>query len=194
MLKNAGQLQPSADAARRALAISPQNAAGWLALADVLVEMQQPDSAVGALRSATQYADSASKAQIAQRLLIIGNQSYRAGNESKNRQDFLRAVGILAVADTVANEASVRPLLGQSFAQIKFLYGVAAFQVAASAAQENQDAKRCELAQLAQRHMVIAQLNVPVGGSFAPEQAGQILQSIQQFAPAVEGQVSRDCR
>jgi hypothetical protein len=41
--------------------------------------------------------------------------------------------------------------------------------------------------------MVIAQLNVPIGGSFAPDQAGQILQSIQQFAPAVEGQVARDC-
>jgi tetratricopeptide (TPR) repeat protein len=194
MLKNAGQLQPSADAARRALAISPQNAAGWLALADVLVEMQQPDSAVGALRSATQYADSASKAQIAQRLLIIGNQQYRAGNASQNREDFLRAVQILAVADTAASEPSVRPLLGQTFAQIKFLYGVAAFQVAASAAQENQEARKCELAQLAQRHMVIAQLNVPIGGSFAPQDAAKILQSIQQFAPAVEGQVSRDCR
>jgi hypothetical protein len=156
--------------------------------------MQQPDSAVGALRSATQYADSASKAQIAQRLLIIGNQQYRAGNASQNREDFLRAVQILAVADTAASEPSVRPLLGQTFAQIKFLYGVAAFQVAASAAQENQEARKCELAQLAQRHMVIAQLNVPIGGSFAPQDAAKILQSIQQFAPAVEGQVSRDCR
>jgi tetratricopeptide (TPR) repeat protein len=193
MLKNAGQLQPSADAARRALSISPDNAAGWLALADVLVEMERPDSAVAALRTATQYADSANKAQIAQRLLIIGNQQYRAGNTSQNRQDFLRAVDILAVADTVASEPSVRSALGQSFAQIKFLYGVAAFQVAASAAQENQEAKSCELAQLAQRHMLIAQLNVPIGGSFAPEQAGQILQSIQQFSPAIEGQVGRDC-
>lgn len=193
MLKTAGQLQPSADAARRSLAISPNNSAGWLALGDVLVEMQQPDSAVGALRAAVQYSDSATKAQIAQRLLIVGNQSYRAGNTSKNRDDFLKAVNILAVADTIASEASVRPLLGQAFAQIKFLYGVAAFQVSASAAQENQDAKSCELAQVAQQHLLIAQLNVPIGGSFAPEQAGQILQSIQQFSPAIEGQVQRDC-
>jgi cytochrome c-type biogenesis protein CcmH/NrfG len=193
MLKTAGQLQPSADAARRSLAISPNNAAGWLALGDVLVEMQQPDSAVGALRAAVQYSDSATKAQIAQRLLIVGNQSYRAGNTSKNRDDFLKAVNILALADTIASETSVRPLLGQAFAQIKFLYGVAAFQVSASAAQENQDAKSCELAQMAQQHLLIAQLNVPIGGSFAPEQAGQILQSIQQFSPAIEGQVQRDC-
>jgi tetratricopeptide (TPR) repeat protein len=193
MLKTAGQLQPSADAARRSLAISPNNAAGWLALGDVLVEMQQPDSAVGALRAAVQHSDSATKAQIAQRLLIVGNQSYRAGNTSKNRDDFLKAVNILALADTIASETSVRPLLGQAFAQIKFLYGVAAFQVSASAAQENQDAKSCELAQMAQQHLLIAQLNVPIGGSFAPEQAGQILQSIQQFSPAIEGQVQRDC-
>jgi tetratricopeptide (TPR) repeat protein len=194
MLKNAGQLQQSAEAARRTLTIAPSNGAGWLALADVLVEMNQPDSAVAALRSAVQHADSTAKAQIAQRLLIVGNRSYRAGNESKNREDFLRAVSILALADTVASQPGVRQQLGEAFAQIKFLYGVAAFQVAASAAQENQDAKSCELAQLAQRHMVIAQINVPVGGSFAPEQAQQILGSIQQFAPAVEGQVARDCR
>ncbi|MGI8843210.1 MAG: hypothetical protein ACR2HZ_05900, partial [Gemmatimonadaceae bacterium] len=131
---------------------------------------------------------------IAQRLLIVGNRSYRAGNDSKNRDDFLRAVSILALADTVASQPGVRQGLGEAFAQIKFLYGVAAFQVAASAAQENQDVKSCQLAQLAQNHMVIAQINVPVGGSFAPEQAQQILGSIQQFAPAVEGQVARDCR
>ncbi len=194
MLKNAGQLQPSADAARRALTIEPSNGAGWLALADVLVEMNQPDSAVAALRAAVPHADSTAKAQIAQRLLIVGNRSYRAGNESKNREDFLRAVSILALADTVAAQPGVRQGLGEAFAQIKFLYGVAAFQVAASAAQENQETKSCELAQLAQNHMVIAQINVPVGGSFAPEQAQQILGSIAQFAPAVEGQVARDCR
>jgi tetratricopeptide (TPR) repeat protein len=194
MLKNAGQLQQSADAARRSLTIAPSNGAGWLALADVLVEMNQADSAVAALRSAVPHADSTAKAQIAQRLLIVGNRSYRAGNDSKNREDFLRAVSILALADTVASQPGVRQGLGEAFAQIKFLYGVAAFQVAASAAQENQDAKSCELARLAQNHMVIAQINVPVGGSFAPEQAQQILGSIQQFAPAVEGQVTRDCR
>jgi tetratricopeptide (TPR) repeat protein len=194
MLKNAGQLQQSVDAARRTLTIAPSNGAGWLALADVLVEMNQPDSAVAALRAAVPHADSTAKAQIAQRLLIVGNRSYRAGNESKSREDFLRAVSILALADTVASQPGVRQGLGEAFAQIKFLYGVAAFQVAASAAQENQEAKSCELAQLAQNHMVIAQINVPVGGSFAPEQAQQILGSIGQFAPAVEGQVARDCR
>ncbi|HSJ65688.1 MAG TPA: tetratricopeptide repeat protein [Gemmatimonadaceae bacterium] len=194
MLKNAGQLQPSAEAARRALSISPNNSAGWLALADVLVEMQQPDSAVAALRSAIQYSDTTSKAQIAQRLLIIGNQSYRAGNDSKNREDFLRAVRILSVADTVAQEQSVKTAMGQTYPQLKFVLGVSAFQVAASAAQENQEAKRCELAQMAQQHLLIAQLNIPVGGAIAPQQAGQILQSAQQFQPAVEGQVARDCR
>jgi tetratricopeptide (TPR) repeat protein len=193
MLKTAGQLQPSADAARRALTIAPNNAAGWLALADVLVEMQQPDSAVAALRTAAQSPDSALKGQVAQRLLIIGNRSFQAGQESKERADFARAVGILASADSIAADPSVRSLLGQSFAQIKFLYGVSAFQVAASMVQENQDAKSCELAQAAQQHMVIAQLNVPVGGSFAPEAAQQILQAIPQYLPAIEGQVQRDC-
>lgn len=193
MLKSAGQLQQSADAARRSLAISPNNAAGWLALADVLAEMQQQDSAVAALRTAVQYSDSTGKAQIAQRLLIIGNQAFRAGNQSKSREDFLKAVRILAVADTVAQEQSVKTLMGQAFPQLKFVYGVSAFQVAASAAQENQEAKSCELAQMAQQHLLIAQLAIPQGGAIAPEQAGQILQSAQQFQPAIEGQVQRDC-
>jgi predicted Zn-dependent protease len=194
MLKTAGQLQPSADAARRALALQPGNSAGWLALADVLVEMQQADSAVAALRAAVPHADSAGKAQIAQRLLIVGNRSFQAGQESHDRADFARAVGILALADTIATDPGVRALLGQTpFAQIKFLYGVAAFQVAAGMVQENQDARNCQLAQSAQQHMVIAQLNVPIGGSFAPEAAGQILTAIPQYLPAIQGQVQRDC-
>jgi hypothetical protein len=59
--------------------------------------------------------------------------------------------------------------------------------------QENQDAKSCELAQTAQQHLVIAQLNVPIGGSFAPAVAQQVLAAIPQYLPAVEGQVQRDC-
>jgi hypothetical protein len=41
--------------------------------------------------------------------------------------------------------------------------------------------------------MGIAQLNVPIGGSFAPEAAGQILTAIPQYLPAIQGQVQRDC-
>ncbi|MDQ3697174.1 MAG: tetratricopeptide repeat protein [Gemmatimonadota bacterium] len=194
MLRAAGQSQQALDAVNRAISLDPQNTSAVVAKADIQFDLNQPDSAVSTLRRVAATADSASKASIAQRLLIIGNNTYRAANTSKNRSEFQRAISILAFADTVASAPNVRPLLSQGSAQIKFLLGVSAFQVAASAAQENQRARSCDLARLAQTNLLTAQLNVPAGGSFAPEAAQQLLSQIPQFQPAVDAQVKRDCR
>ncbi|MDQ3518050.1 MAG: tetratricopeptide repeat protein [Gemmatimonadota bacterium] len=183
VLKQAGQTQQSVEAARRALALEPKNVGGWLSLADAQVELNMADSAVAALRMAIPNATDPEKQAIAQRLLIIGNNAYKAGNASKNRADFTRAVGILALSDSI----SASP-------QAKFLRGVSAFQIAASIAQDNQKMKDCALARTAQDMMVIAQINVPAGGSFAPEPAKQLLGQIAQFAPAIEGQFKKFCK
>lgn len=183
VLKQAGQTQQSIEAARRALALEPKNVTGWLSLADAQAELNMGDSAVAALRMAIPFATAPEKQAIAQRLLIIGNNAYKAGNVSKSRVDFMRAVNILALSDSI----SASP-------QAKFLRGVSAFQIAASIAQENQRAKDCSLARTAQDMMVIAQVNVPAGGSFAPEPAKQLLGQIAQFAPAIEGQFKKFCR
>jgi len=183
VLKQAGQTQQSVEAARRALALEPKNVGGWLSLADAQVELNMADSAVAALRMAIPNATDPEKQQIAQRLLIIGNNAYKAGNASKNRADFTRAVGILALSDSITASP-----------QAKFLRGVSAFQIAASIAQDNQKMKDCALARTAQDMMVIAQINVPAGGSFAPEPAKQLLGQIAQFAPAIEGQFKKFCK
>lgn len=183
MLKAAGQNQQSVDAARRALSLDPKNAAGWLSLADAQVEMNQPDSAVATLRQAAANASDADKAAIGQRLLILGNNAYKAGVASKSRADFERAVSILALGDSVASSE-----------QTKFLLGVSAFQVGDNLVRENQRARSCEDARRAQQMFAVAQINVPAGGKFSPEAAGQIMNALGQYAPAVESQIKSFCR
>lgn len=183
VLKQAGQTQQSIEAARRGLAIEPKNVTGWLSLADAQAELNMGDSAVAALRMALPTATPQEKQAIGQRLLILGNNAYKAGNASKNRADFMRAVTILALSDSI-----------NASPQAKFLRGVSAFQIAASIAQDNQKEKNCDMARVAQDMMVIAQINVPAGGSFAPEPAKQLLGQIAQFAPAIEGQFKKFCR
>ncbi len=183
MRKAAGQNQQSVDAARRALSLDPKNSAGWLSLADAQVEMNQPDSAVATLRQAAANAGDADKAAIGQRLLILGNNAYKAGVASKSRADFERAVSILALGDSVASSE-----------QTKFLLGVSAFQVGDNLVRENQRARSCEDARRAQQMFAVAQINVPAGGKFSPEAAGQIMNALGQYAPAVESQIKSFCR
>jgi tetratricopeptide (TPR) repeat protein len=183
MLKAAGQNQQSVEAARRALSLDPKNSAGWLSLADAQVEMNQPDSAVTTLRQAAANASAADKAAIGQRLLILGNNAYKAGVASKSRADFERAVSILALGDSLATSE-----------QTKFLLGVSAFQVGDNLVRENQRARSCEDARRAQQMFALAQINVPAGGKFSPEAAGQIMNALGQYAPAVESQIKSFCK
>jgi tetratricopeptide (TPR) repeat protein len=202
MLRSAGQVQQSIEAASRSLSISPNNGAAWLALADALVEVNQSDSAVSALRSAVQYSDSAAKSNIAQRLLIIGNQNYKAADSlntkakqpMESRQTYLKAIGILALADTIATEPAVTALLGQSAIQIKFLMGVSQYQVAANATQEFQEKPSCDLAKFIANMLLQSRLNTSAGGRFDPQNAGVIMNGISQLSPYIDQQVQALCK
>jgi tetratricopeptide (TPR) repeat protein len=181
MLRGAGQLQQAMEAARRALEIKPSVEGGWLRLAQIYDDMQMPDSAVAALRQGA--ANGGDKTTIGQALLVHGNKAFRAGNASKKREDFERAVSILTIADSLAPSANS-----------KFLLGASAFYVGDLAMRENQKAKSCELATLAEQHLTLAQINLPQGGSVAQEAATQLLNAASTDAQYVEKQKKSFCK
>ncbi|MDQ6828675.1 MAG: hypothetical protein M3081_07395, partial [Gemmatimonadota bacterium] len=102
-------------------------------------------------------------------------------------QAYQKAVAILMKADSLATSANT-----------KFLLGVSAFQVGDASVRENQGAKQCDLAKLAQDSFVTAQTNLPAGASGGDANtkqiAGQLLGAIGQYSAAVDGQVKKFCK
>ena len=183
MLRAAGQNQQALEAVNKALAIDPKNASALMSKADIQADLNQTDSAVATLRRVAQTATDGDKAMVGQRLLILGNRAFKAAQASQKREDWEKAVALLALADSTASSP-----------QSSFLLGVAAFQVADKAVRENQSAKSCALAQQADRMFTLVQLHLPKGASVQQQTAGQLLQAVGQYTPAVEQQKKRFCR
>jgi tetratricopeptide (TPR) repeat protein len=183
MLRAAGQNQQALEAVRRALAIDPKNTTALLSMADIQSDLNQTDSAIATLRIAAQGATDGDKAAVGQRLLILGNRTFKAAQATQTRADWEKAVALLALADSTVSSP-----------QSNFLLGVAAFQVGDKAVRENQSAKSCPLAQLSERMFTLVQLHLPKGATVQPQTAGQLMGAVQQYTPAVEQQKKKFCR
>lgn len=180
-LQNAGRSAEAAVAARRAISINPKVEGGYALLATTLGATSQWDQVASALEQGA--AAGADKALLAKIALKLGNDSYRAGNASKNRADFQRAVTLLRLSDRL--DAS---------ADAKFLIGASSFSIGQSAVNEANDTKSCSLARLSKEAFTTAQENVPAGLQSYPDAAKQLLNAIPQFMPAVNAMVSRFCK
>jgi predicted Zn-dependent protease len=181
LLRSAGQTQQAVDAARRAVSINAKVEHGYLRLAQAQIDLGATDSALISLRQAVQNGEDASL--VGQILLVQGNQLYRSATQSKNRADFQKAVEVLTLSDSLAPSPSGA-----------FLLGVSAFNVADIALRENERAKNCDNARLAEQMLAVAQINIPKGAQVDRNAAGQLMSAMQQYNPAVEAQVRRYCR
>ncbi|MBX3175437.1 MAG: tetratricopeptide repeat protein [Gemmatimonadaceae bacterium] len=198
-LRQSGDLPGSINAAKRALEINPYIPSAWLQITQGYMQLQQPDSALVALRHATAAGDNADL--IASVASSIGNQMrVRADSvrldirpdSTKDIPEFQRAIAVLQFADSVAmltdevgpSEAR-RPRVqasGETRARVKFILGAAGAQLALAAGTKAGKDRSCELTAIADEGLLTAQINLPAGGQFDPQAAGSLLQSI----PAVQ--------
>ncbi|HLB10969.1 MAG TPA: tetratricopeptide repeat protein [Gemmatimonadaceae bacterium] len=189
-LRLAGQLPQSLAAAQTAVKLDPKTEHGYLRIAQAQIDLNQPDSAIATLKQAV--ASGEDKATVGQFLLVLGNKAYKDVTAAVittpdslkiRREGFQRAELILAASDS----ASPSPAA-------KFVLGVSAFKVGDSAVRDNQKEKQCELAKLAESSFLTAQINIAAGGSIDPKTAQQLLSALEQYRPAVQGQVKKFCK
>ena len=183
MLRAAGQNQQALGAVSRAFTLDPKNTTALLTKADIQADLGQVDSAIATLKQAQSLAADGDKSAIGQRLLILGNKSFKAAQASQKREDWEKAVAVLAQADSIASSP-----------QSNFLLGVAAFQAGDKAVRENQSAKKCDLAQEADQMFTLVQLHLPKGAQVQQQTAGQLMQAVGQYTPAVEQQKKKFCK
>ena len=182
-LRLSGQLPQSLAAAQTAVKLDPKTEHGYLRIAQAQIDLNQPDSAIATLKQAVAAGED--KATVGQFLLVLGNKAYKDASAATpaKREDFQRAETILAASDSIAPSPAA-----------KFVLGVSAFKVGDSAVRENQTAKNCDLAKLAESSFLTAQINIAAGGSIDAKTAQQLLSALEQYRPAVEGQVKKFCK
>ncbi len=176
-----GNLQLALDAAKKTVAANPKNPNGYFLLATIQGALKQYDDLTHTLNQAKlNGADTTALSQIA---LQQGSNAYKAGQGSKDRADFQRAIKFLQLSDQL-----------QTSADAKFLLGASAFSLGQSATIDANEKRSCELARMARDAFTLAQINLPAGGQKYPNEAAQLLTAIPQFTPAVDNEVKRFCK
>jgi tetratricopeptide (TPR) repeat protein len=179
-LKGSGNAAGAVAETRRALAANPRLPHGFLQLAQLELDMGQPDSALVSIQQAvTNGEDSSTVAQFA---LARGNALYKAATGSQKRADYQRAMQFLAIATR----------LGRS-PEAKFLLGASALSVSQSAASEAPASKSCDLSKLADSSLTEAEINLVSGGAAAPDAAKQYLDYVAKLRPYVADQLKAYC-
>jgi len=180
-LYKSGQLQQALDAAKRAVSADPKNAQAYYLLATIQGALNQYDDVIGTINTAKMNGGDPNV--LSQLALQQGSNAFKAGQASKDRADFQRAIKFLQLSDQL--QASV---------DAKFLLGASAFSVGQSAATDASEKKSCDLARTARDAFNLASMNLPAGGQKFPNEAAQLLTAIPQFTPAVDSEVKRFCK
>ena len=172
--RTAGQTQQAIETLKKALTLNPNVEKGQLQLAQLYNDLKQPDSAYAALIAADKGVDSTLVGDVA---LSFGNSMQRELKPESPESDYATVVNFLTFADANATSAERRQ-------QAKFLIGAVSVKRGQALLKAGGETRNCALVKKASEQFAIAQLNVPAGGRFAPQAAGQLMQALAQLTPA----------
>ena len=172
--RTAGQTQQAIETLKKALALNPNVEKGQLQLAQLYNDLKQPDSAYAALVAADKGMDSTLVGDVA---LSFGNSMQRELKPDSPEPDYATVVNFLTFADVNATSAERRQ-------QAKFLIGAVSVKRGQALLKAGGETRNCEMVKKASAQFAIAQVNVPAGGRFAPQAAGQLMQALAQLTPA----------
>jgi tetratricopeptide (TPR) repeat protein len=178
-LRTAGQVRGALTETRRALAADPRLPHALLQIAELQVELGEPDSAMATLEQAVH---GESRTAVAQFALAKGDALYKAANATKRREDFEQARRFLSLAKRL-----------EPTPEAAFLLGASALSVGQAAANEAPAGKSCDLSKLAEASLAEAEENLNTGGSVAPDAARQFLEFLSQLRPFVADQLKAFC-
>jgi len=170
----AGQLQQAVETLKKALVLDANVERGQLQMAQLYYELKKPDSAYAALVLADKGIDSTLVGDVA---LDLGNKAQRELKpETSTDADYTGVMNFLTLADLNATSPERRQ-------QAKFLIGAVALRRGQALLKAGADSKNCQMVKQAGEQFAIAQVNVPAGGRFAPQVAGQYMTALGQLLP-----------
>lgn len=182
-LRTAGQTQQAVEALKRALAIDPNVERGQAQLAQLFMDLKQPDSAFATLQVADKGADSVLVGDLA---LAFAQARAREARTSGLEADFKSALTFADLSDKNATSPEKRQLA-------KFLTGATQLAYGQSLLKAGAEGRRCELIKQSQALFTDAQINIPQGARSNPQQAGQLMGALGQLSTAAEQQARAIC-
>ncbi len=201
-MRTAGDVPGSIAAAKKALEINPFQPAGWLQVAQAYIGLNQPDSALAALRNSVAAGDNADL--VAGVISTIGNQMRVQGGNEKNVPLLEQAVAVLQYADTVAQLADeVGPpdarrqrqqATPETKARVKFILGATAMTLVRELLPAIQQQRSCEAARKADAALIVAQIALPGGAAFNRENTVQLLQGVPELQAYITQVMPQVCR
>jgi predicted Zn-dependent protease len=183
-LRLRGKVAESLEATKRAVMLDSTLSQGQLMVAQLEMELNEPDSAIVSLhRALVRGEDTALVAAFA---LSKGNALYKAANGTQSSSDFAVALRMLSFADTV-----------RSSPQSRFLTGAAALGVAQSTITEASKLKdksaSCRLTRVGADLIPVARAGLQAGDDSLAEAAKQALGYLDQLQPYTEQQLKLLC-
>jgi predicted Zn-dependent protease len=182
-LRGAGQTQQAVEALKRALAIDPNVERGQAQLAQLFMDLKQPDSAYATLEVADKGADSVLVGDLA---LAFAQARSREARTSGAEADYKSALAFADLSDKNAMTPEKRQLA-------KFLTGATQLTYGQSLLKAGAEGRRCEPIKQAQGLFTDAQINIPQGARSNPQQAGQLMQALGQLSTAADQQARAIC-
>jgi len=169
----AGQTQQAVETLKKALLLDANVERGQLQLAQLYGELKQPDSAYAALLLADKGADSVLVGDVA---LDLGNKAQRELKAESVETDYASIIKYLTLADINATSLERKQ-------QAKFLVGAVSLRHGQALLKVGGETRNCAMVKQASEQLAIAQVNVPAGGRFNPQIAGQYMQALGQLLP-----------
>jgi tetratricopeptide (TPR) repeat protein len=183
-LQKAGQNQQALEALDKATAAKVAVENGAFLRLTLLKDLNRTEEVVPAARAVIAAGDTSTL--VRQMLVQIGNDQFKKAQASKLPADFDAMISTLIYADSVSK--------GPTKAQAQFLLGAAGVvygQLKLTAASEQ---KSCPLAKEAKNLFVDAQINLPKGGTFAPDAMRQYMGFVMQLDPNADQMIKAFCK
>ena len=185
-----GQLQQALQTLQRVAATNPKTPNLWLLMGQTYNDLNQPDSAMAALRKGLASGEDSTK--VSQFMVVIGSAPYKTCSSNKDVASCQAARSTLMAIDSVAGGKSVD--VSFRLGHVNVLLGQALLQDAYE--NKKDKAKSCDEAKQAQAAFVDAQVNIPKGGRdprYGPA-AGQLMTSLMQLSSTADKQVAAFCK
>jgi tetratricopeptide (TPR) repeat protein len=188
--RKAGQLQAADASVRQAITIDPKYPNATLALAQINLDMNRPDSAVAVARRAVSAGeDPKAWAGV---LVAAANSAWKAADASKAVEDYQKVLSLAQESDKMSATGTAKFFRGIS----SFYIGLNALQGASEESKKKaaNRPKMCQFGKTAQEMFLETQTTMPAGGIVDKNVAGQVMQVVMQQSATVEQIVKTYCK
>ena len=182
--RKAGQLPAAKASFERALVIEPKLQGVSQLLAQMSFDQGAIDDAVKVLKADVAN-DPSNKERDAALLTSFAQKVYTAtaAKEPKTVDDFKRVIAVAQAADEMKPSAAA-----------KFFLAIGAYQAMALSMDGLKTSKSCDEFKAAGDLLTLVNVNMPQGGSLAPDTAKQILGALPQYQAFIDGSIKKHCK